>query len=85
MQTNKLFSTNQLLQTDILKKVVANFKLFTHTYLVNIPHSATVCSESRCALRLQYVDLIVSIEVAVEMCCFFNEFSCSTAGEVQYR
>jgi hypothetical protein len=27
-----------------------------------------VRSESRCALRLQYVDLVVSIEVAVEVC-----------------
>jgi hypothetical protein len=26
-------------------------------------------SESRCALRLQYVVLVVSIEVAVEVCC----------------
>jgi hypothetical protein len=28
-----------------------------------------VRSESRCALRLRYVDLVVSIEVAVEVCC----------------
>jgi hypothetical protein len=27
------------------------------------------CSESSCALRLRYVDLVVSIEVAVEVCC----------------
>jgi hypothetical protein len=31
--------------------------------------SDTVRSESRCALRLRYVDLVVSIEVAVEVCC----------------
>jgi hypothetical protein len=37
--------------------------------------STTVCSESRCALRLRYVDLVVSIEVAVEVCCCFNVFS----------
>jgi hypothetical protein len=29
----------------------------------------TVRSESRCALRLRYVDLVVSIEVVVEVCC----------------
>jgi hypothetical protein len=31
-----------------------------------------VRSESRCALRLRYVDLVVSIEVVVEVCCFFT-------------
>jgi hypothetical protein len=36
----------------------------------------TVRSESRCALRLRYVDLVVSIEVAVEVCCCFTVFSC---------
>jgi hypothetical protein len=35
-----------------------------------------VCSESRGALRLRYVDLVVSIEVAVEVCCCFTVFSC---------
>jgi hypothetical protein len=34
-----------------------------------------VRSESRCALRLRYVDLVVSIEVAVEVCCCFTVFS----------
>jgi hypothetical protein len=29
----------------------------------------TVRSESRCALRLRYVGLVVCIEVAVEVCC----------------
>jgi hypothetical protein len=29
---------------------------------------STVHSESLCALRLQYVDLVVSIEVAIEVC-----------------
>jgi hypothetical protein len=32
----------------------------------------TVGSESRCALRLRYVDLVVSIEVTVEVCCGFH-------------
>jgi hypothetical protein len=35
--------------------------------------AATVRSESRCALRLRYVDLVVSTEVAVAVCCCFNE------------
>jgi hypothetical protein len=37
---------------------------------------STVRSESRCALRLRYVDFIVSIEAAVEVCCCFTVFSC---------
>jgi hypothetical protein len=45
----------------------------------------TVRSESRCALKLWYVDLVVSIEFAVEVCCCFTAFSCLTAIEVQYR
>jgi hypothetical protein len=36
----------------------------------------TVRSESRCALRLRYEDLVVSIEVAVEVCCCFTVFRC---------
>jgi hypothetical protein len=36
----------------------------------------TVRSEGRCAFRLRYVDLVVSIEVAVEVCCCFTVFSC---------
>jgi hypothetical protein len=35
-----------------------------------------VCSESRCALRLRYVDLIASMEVVVAVCCYFTAFSC---------
>jgi hypothetical protein len=38
---------------------------------------STVRSESCCALRLRYIDLVVSIEVvAVEVCCCFTVFSC---------
>jgi hypothetical protein len=37
--------------------------------------SSTVRSESRCALMLLYVYLVVSIEVAVEVCCCFTVFS----------
>jgi hypothetical protein len=35
----------------------------------------TVRSKIRCALRLRYVDLVVSIEVAVEVCCCFTVIS----------
>jgi hypothetical protein len=36
----------------------------------------TVRSGSRCARKSRYVDLVVSIEVAVEVCYCFNVFSC---------
>jgi hypothetical protein len=36
----------------------------------------TVRSKGRCALRLRYVDFVVSIEVAIEVYCCFNVFSC---------
>jgi hypothetical protein len=36
----------------------------------------TVRSKIRCALSLLYADLVVSIEVAVAVCCCFTEFSC---------
>jgi hypothetical protein len=36
----------------------------------------TVRSESHCALRLRYLDLVVSIEVSVEACCCFTVFNC---------
>jgi hypothetical protein len=36
----------------------------------------TVLSESRCVLKLRYVDLVVSIEAAVEVCCCLTVFSC---------
>jgi hypothetical protein len=35
-----------------------------------------VCSESRCALRLRYVNLVVSIEVSIDVCRCFTVFSC---------
>jgi hypothetical protein len=50
--------------------VCVHVDTYVHTY-INI-----VRSESRCALRLRYVDLVVSIEVAVEVCCCFTVFSC---------
>jgi hypothetical protein len=46
--------------------------IYTHTHT----HTHTVCSKSYCALRLQYVHLVVSIEVAVEVCCCLTVFSC---------
>jgi hypothetical protein len=36
----------------------------------------TMRSGSHCALRLRYVDLVVSIEVVVEVCCCFSVLSC---------
>jgi hypothetical protein len=36
----------------------------------------TVRSECRCTIRLRYVDLVVSIEVAVDVGCCFTVFSC---------
>jgi hypothetical protein len=36
-------------------------------FLISIVYY-TMRSESRCALRLRYVDLVVSIEAAVEVC-----------------
>jgi hypothetical protein len=42
----------------------------------SIPPASKLRSESRCALRLQYVDLVVSIEVTVAVCCCFTVFSC---------
>jgi hypothetical protein len=60
--------------------------LYIHVYIyicINVteepqrePFKETVLSESRCALRLHYVDLVVSIEVDVEVCCCFTVFSC---------
>jgi hypothetical protein len=45
--------------------------------------TSRVCSESRCAVRLRYVDLVVSIKVGVEVCCCFTVFGWKTAVEVQ--
>jgi hypothetical protein len=45
-------------------------------YDMLLQHRSTVRSESRCALRLRYVHFVVSIEVAVAMCCCFTVFSC---------
>jgi hypothetical protein len=36
----------------------------------------TARSESRCALSIRYVDLVVSTEVTVAVCCCFTVFSC---------
>jgi len=38
-------------------------------HLVGLYYASTVLSESDCALRLRYVDMVVSIEVAIEVCC----------------
>jgi hypothetical protein len=41
-----------------------------------ILRSNTARSESRCALRLRPVELVIKIEVAVEECRYFTVFSC---------
>jgi hypothetical protein len=38
--------------------------------------SYTVSSESCCSLRLRYVDLVVIIKAAVEVCCCLTVFRC---------
>jgi hypothetical protein len=48
----------------------------SHCLLTFILNFYTVRLESHCACRLWYVDLVVSIEVAVEVCCCFTVFSC---------
>jgi hypothetical protein len=48
----------------------------THTHTHIHIHIHTVLLKSRCALRLLYVDLVVSIEVAIEVCCCFTVLSC---------
>jgi len=47
------------------------------TYLqFTIPPYYTMRLESHCALTRQYVDLVVSIKVAVEVCCCCVTFHC---------
>jgi hypothetical protein len=51
-----------------------NYKL--HAVSFSLSLFIIVRSESRCAVVLRYVDLVASIEVAVEVCCCFTVFSC---------
>jgi hypothetical protein len=54
-----------------------NIKFMCHIRAdVIVTKNHTVRLESCCALRLWYVDLVVNVEVAVEMCCCFTVFSC---------
>jgi hypothetical protein len=64
---NYVFRSSGLLRIDMFRMSPA-----MPVYLIH----NTVRSESRCALRLRYVDLVVSIEVAVAVCCCFTVFSC---------
>jgi hypothetical protein len=50
--------------------------IYIHTYIHIYTRTYTVRSESCCALTLRSVDLVVSIEFAVEVCCCFTVFSC---------
>jgi hypothetical protein len=55
------------------------FNVTSHSHahsLKNVSLFYTVHSESHCALRLRYIDLLVSIEVAVEVCCCCVTFHC---------
>jgi hypothetical protein len=57
----------------ICARLTANLKIeLKFSMLLTKPNSGydhyTERSESRCALRLRYVYLVVSIEVAVDMC-----------------
>jgi hypothetical protein len=66
-----LYASRQTANVDIMENTFLNIFV-----TVCISLSYTARSESRCALRLQYADLVVSIEVAVEVCCCFTVFSC---------
>jgi hypothetical protein len=68
----------KLIPTDLhicMSKPKFDQNLETKTYRTLV-WCSRVRSESRCALRLRYVDLVVSIEVAVEVWCCFAVFSC---------
>jgi hypothetical protein len=54
------------------------FKCFVKwcCYVIGWMVPDTVHLESSCALQLRCVDLVVSIEVAIEVCCCFTVFSC---------
>jgi hypothetical protein len=66
------------------KSIVLSFVYYTHHFIaISVSKIASwnafgnrERSESRCALSLRYVDLVFSIEVAVEVCCCFTVFSC---------
>jgi hypothetical protein len=58
----------------ILQRLFNEFHEVVFTLRNALPY--TVHSESHCALRLQYVDLVVSIAFAVEECSCFILFSC---------
>jgi hypothetical protein len=62
--------------SDVGESPTSKNTTFTTGREFEIKQSGTVSSESRCALRLPYVDLVVSIEAAAELCCCFTVFSC---------
>jgi hypothetical protein len=79
------FRTSSNLVTDIISTFWFNLTIVAHLYHTYIyiyiyiyiyTYTYTVRPESGWALRLRYVDLVVSIEVAVEVCCSFAVFSC---------
>ena len=65
---------NVIIQTEHLGEGKEKMKLVIQELLC--VDTYTVRSERHCALRLRYVDLVVSIEVAVEVCCCCVTFRC---------
>jgi hypothetical protein len=64
----------------------AKFKNNEHSALFCDKHLQLIIGkflESRCALRLQYVDLVVNIKAAIEVCCC-SLYSVVKPAEVQY-
>jgi hypothetical protein len=59
-------SKNGFLQTSAGIRILLLSSAFTYN-MQPVRILNTVCLESRCALRLRYVDLVVSIKVAVEL------------------
>jgi hypothetical protein len=59
-----------------LKKETGIFCIYFWKNVHHADVTFTVRWESHCTLRLWYVDLVVSIEVAVEVCCCFTVLSC---------
>jgi hypothetical protein len=68
--------------TEPLGCVTVAIRAFQILYILRYVNNFTVRSGSRCALRLRYVDVGVSIEVAIVVCCCFTVFSCQTEVEV---
>jgi hypothetical protein len=69
-------STRTKLTTCVIEPLWRDFDMRDSLCRCSCLYKTTVRSESRCALRLRYVDLVVITEVAGEVCCCFTVFSC---------